>query len=65
MGANPSLSNLLVGVVACPENTGVECEGDNSGDVGCVECELCGMLGMVSADMRVVKGIAGGLCIDG
>ena len=33
LGANPSSSDLLVGVVACPENTGVECKGDNGGDV--------------------------------
>ena len=33
LGANPSSSDLLVGVVACPENTGVECKGDTGGDV--------------------------------
>ena len=36
LGANPSPSNLLVGVVTCPENTGVECKGYNGSDVGCV-----------------------------
>ena len=36
LGANPSPSNLLVCVVTCPENTGVECKGYNGSDVGCV-----------------------------
>ena len=43
LGANPSPSNLLVGVVACPENTGVQCKSDNGSDVGRVEGALCGM----------------------
>ena len=33
LGSNPSPSDLLVSVVACPENTSVECIGDNGGDV--------------------------------
>ena len=41
LGANPSLSNLFVCVVACPENTSVECKGDNGSDVGCVPCVGC------------------------
>ena len=37
LGANPSPSNLFVGVVACPENAGVECKSNDGRDVrGCV-----------------------------
>ena len=50
LGANPSPSNLFVGVVACPENTGVHCKGDNGSDVGRVEGALCGMFCVVPAN---------------
>ena len=63
MGANPSSSDLLVGVVASPENAGVECKGHDGGDVGCLDGALCGVLAMVSADVRMVEGVAGGLDI--
>ena len=43
LGANPSASYLLVGVVAGPENAGVEGKGNNGGDVRGVEGALCGM----------------------
>ena len=64
MGANPSPSNLLVSVVACLENTGVECEGDNGSDVRSVECALCGMLGVVPANVGVMERVAGGLGVN-
>ena len=63
MGANPSSSDLLVGVVARPENAGVERKGYDGGDVGCLDGALCGVLAMVSADVRMVEGVAGGLDI--
>ena len=43
LGANPSPTDLLVGVVACPENAGVECKGYNGCNVGGVEGALCRM----------------------
>ena len=63
MGANPSSSDLLFGVVASPENAGVERKGHDGGDVGCLDGALCGVLAMVSADVRMVEGVAGGLDI--
>ena len=65
MGANPSSSDLLVGVVASPENAGVECKGHYGGDVGCLDGALCRVFATVSANVRVVKGVAGGLDIHG
>ena len=65
LGANPSSSDLLVGVVACPENAGVECKGHDGGDVGCLDGALCGMLAVVSADVGAVEGVAGGLDVHG
>ena len=32
VGANPGATDLLVSVVACPENTRVECKGHNGCD---------------------------------
>ena len=58
LGSNPGASDLLVSVVASPENTGVEGKGHDGGDVGSVNGALCGMSCMVSANVRVVKGIA-------
>ena len=64
LGANPSSSDLLVGVVASPENAGVECKGHDGGDVGCLDGALCGMLAVVSADVGVVEGDSvGGLLL--
>ena len=33
LGSNPSSSDLLVGVVASPENAGVEGKGHDGGDI--------------------------------
>ena len=63
MGANPSSSDLLVGVVASPENAGVECKCHDGGDVGCLDGTLCGVLAMMSADVGMVEGVAGGVDI--
>ena len=60
LGANPSPSDLFVGVVACPENAGVECKGDNGCDVRGVQGTLCGVFCVVSANVGVVKGVASG-----
>ena len=64
LGANPSPSDLFVGVVACPENAGVECKGDNSDDVGCMDGALGGMFGVVSANVGVMEGVASGFGIN-
>ena len=61
LGANPSSSDLLVGVIASPENAGVECIGNNGGDVGGLDGALRGMFLVVSADVGVVEGVAGGV----
>ena len=63
LGANPSSSDLFVSVIASPENAGVECISDDSGDVGGLDGALCGVFLVVSADVGVVEGIAGGLNI--
>ena len=65
MGANPSSSDLFVGVVASPENAGVECKGHDGDDVRCLYGALCGVLAVVSADVGMVEGVAGGLDIHG
>ena len=59
-----SASDLLVGVVASPENTGVESKSDDGSDVGCVESALCRMLSVMSANVGVVKWIASGFGVD-
>ena len=63
LGANPSSSDLLVGVIASPENAGVECIGDNGSNVRGLDRALCGMFLVVSADVGVVEGVAGGVDI--
>ena len=63
LGANPSSSYLFVSVIASPENAGVECISDDSGDVGGLDGALCRVFLVVSADVGVVEGIAGGLNI--
>ena len=65
LGANPSPSNLLVDIVAFPENTRVQCKGDNGGDVGRVKGALCGMFCVVPANVRVMERVAGGLGVHG
>ena len=51
LGANPSSSDLLVGVVASPENASVECKSHDGGDVGCLNGALCGMLAVVAVEV--------------
>ena len=65
LGANPSPSDLFVGVVACPENASVECKGHNGGDVGCMEGALGGMFCVVSANVGVMEGVASGFGVNG
>ena len=65
LGANPSPSNLFVGVVACPANAGVECKGHNGCDVRGVEGALCRMFGVVSAYVGVMERVAGGFGVNG
>ena len=64
LGANPSPSDLFVGVVACPENAGVECKGHNDGDVGGMEGALCGMFRVVPANVGVMEGVASGFGVN-
>ena len=64
LGANPSPSNLFVGVIACPENAGVECESNDSCDVGGVKGSLRRMSCVVSADVGVVEGVASGFGVN-
>ena len=63
MGSNPSSPDLFVCVIASPENAGVECVGNNGGDVGSLNYTLCGVFVVVSADVGVVEGVACGLNI--
>ena len=58
MGSNPSPSVLFVSVIACTENAGVECVGDNGGNVGSLDGTLCGVFLVMSADVGVVEGVA-------
>ena len=63
LGANPGPSDLFVCVVACPENAGVECKGNNGCDVKGVDGPLGGMLGVMSAKVGMVERIACGFCV--
>ena len=63
LGANPSPSDLFVGVVASPENACVEGKCHDSGDVGGLDSALCRVFSVVSAYVRVVKRVASGLDI--
>ena len=51
LGSNPSSSDLLVGVVASPENACVEGKSHNGSDIGGLDGALCGVFWMVSADV--------------
>ena len=64
LGANPSPSDLFVGVIACPENAGVERKSDNGCDVGGVEGALRRMFWVVSADVGVMEGVASGFGVN-
>ena len=61
LGANPSPSNLFVGVIARPENAGVERKGNEGRDV---EGALCRMSCVVSAYVGVVEGVASGFGVN-
>ena len=65
LGANPSSPDLFVGVVAGPENAGVECICHNGCDVCGVNSALRRMAAVVLADVRVVERIARGFRVDG
>ena len=65
LGANPSPPDLLVSVVACPENASVECICHNGCDVGGVNSTLGRVASMVLADVGVVKRVASGFGVDG
>ena len=65
LGSNPSPSDLLVSVVACPENTSVECIGDNGGDVRGLDGALCGVFLVMPANVGVVEWVAGCVNING
>ena len=51
LGSNPCASDLLICVVASPENACVEGKSHNGSDVGCLDGALCGVFRTVSADV--------------
>ena len=55
---------MLVSVVACPENAGVECVSHNCRDVSSVDGALCRMANVVPANVGVVERIASGFGVD-
>ena len=63
LGANPSPSDLFVGVVASPENACVEGKCHDGGDVGGLDSALRRVFSVVSAYVGVVKRVAGSLDI--
>ena len=65
LGANPSPPDLLVSVIACPENAGVECICYNGCNVCCVNGALCGVASVVPANVGVVKRVASGFGVNG
>jgi len=65
LGANPSPPDLLVGVIACPENACVECICYNGCDVCSVNGALCGVASAAPADVGVVKRVASGFGVNG
>ena len=65
LGANPSPPDLLVSVIACPENAGVECICYNGCDVCSVNGALCGVASVVPADVGAVKRVASGFGVNG
>ena len=65
LGANPSPPDLLVSVVACPENAGVKCICHNGCNVCSVDGALCRVASVVSADVGVVGRVASGFGVNG
>ena len=65
LGANPSPPDLLVGVVACPENAGVKRICHNGCNVCSVDGALCGVASVVPADVGVVERVASGFGVIG
>ena len=64
LGANPSSPNLLVGVVACPENASVKCICHNGCNVCRVDGALCRVATVVPADVGMVKRVAGSFGVN-
>ena len=65
LGANPSPPDLLVSVVACPENAGDKCVGHNGRDVCGVDGTLCRVASVVPANVGMVERVASGSGING
>ena len=65
LGANPSPPDLLVSVVACPENAGVKCVCHNCCNVCSVDGALCRVASVVPADVGVVERVASGFGVNG
>ena len=65
LGANPSPPDLLVSVVACPENAGVKCVGHNGRDVCGVDGTLCRVASVVPANVGMMERVASGSSING
>ena len=64
LGANPSPPDLLVGVVACPENAGVECVCHNGCNVLSMDGALCRVASVVPANVGVVERVASGFGVN-
>ena len=64
LGANPSSPNLLVSVVACPENASVKCICHNGCNVRSVDGALCRVASVVPADVGMVKRVACGFGVN-
>ena len=65
LGANPSPPDLLVSVVACPENAGVKCVCHNGRNVCSVDGTLCRVASVVPANVGVVDRVASGFGVNG
>ena len=57
--------DLLVSVVACPENAGVKCVCHNGRDVCSVDGTLCRVAAVVPANVGAVERVASGFGVDG
>ena len=65
MGANPSAANLSVGLATGPKNACVKGESHDGGDVGDMECALGGVPDVVTPNVSLMEGVAGGLDVYG
>ena len=57
--------DLLVSVVACPENAGVKCVGHNGRNICSVDGTLCRVASVVPANVGMVERVASGFGVNG